>query len=954
MANFPSRTNSASSPFVIQDDHKFNNSLDRDTYFGSNKDELIKDSTLVMTSDHPQLWTGDTNPAVYSNTHWSDASFIIKGDKGDPCVEHVEVDKIKQDIQSLQTADQVLQSNINQKIAGIHVEDVDNNAFDDITALHFVNATVSDDGSQQATITIAPKIEVSNGQELDSKSITVESLEFPDAILSTRNNGKIGVIDIPTNSGTTGIIIDNGTSNVAGVTQLNFPTSEFLAKSPTEVDVIPYVTVSEENGQSVLSEKLVVQPPLKVFADPDKQYSSKMFIDPAAYEPQHAPSFLAYLSDDSEIVGKHGSKKHDGKLWFDNIVVPDGVYIHSERANKSWSIEEADQLDPNVSGGTDYLICYRIHMDGNAPEDGFVRSYVMTDPYNEVEEPTIMLDKDGQPLAYEKHYKAGQPLGAIDIIAVVNAKGETRFSCHVVDSFEQDLVVLTDRTRGCTGLLIQALTSTEKTGLGLLQFENDTNQNIEFSSHYMGVDRMSIQWVLQQDQPIQIGEAGQGQTMQDGLHFYNISRMKLGVDAGHLVFQDDGSDVCDFNFGKIFTAEETQMTVGRDVNISITITDKDSGWEVALMGWDGKPDEYTPEIFKSRTDGVPNFETNWTKYASAFISEDIVSGEHKFATTFTVPAGIQNYAVIIYPVQAQQPLTLKLKQFQLDIAEPYVGYAISAPERLEELHLHYDKEFKQFVQDTQGYASLRYTINNSDTPMPIGIPMNGQAAIVLDPTVNQISGSSAKGGEGAMKFTESGKATIASDVRLWNEQSTDDTVTMWYSTVDAMGQLTKIPESETQFTIKAGAKNVLYSMKQFTIDVEVNDRVALSAKSNKVDGAFLQTISQDKPLLSTKVNFVELVGANDDIDLVSVPWTKHMVVDRRSYEFSNNSDSTITLDLDIPTDVVLANHTLMSRVGERITSEDNTRFQYDNLTKKLIITGVGSISDGIISLEFWG
>ncbi|MES1923618.1 hypothetical protein MHBO_005223, partial [Bonamia ostreae] len=134
-------------------------------------------------------------------------------------------------------------------------------------------------------------------------------------------------------------------------------------------------------------------------------------------------------------------------------------------------------------------------MKGNAPSDGFARLYLYNhsiDPFN----PTgYLLDKNGQPMAVERHYKNGQELGILDIIGVVNAKGLQEFTVHVVDSFTNDIIQLTDRTEGATGLMIQAITSEEKTGHGLLQFENDTSQNIEFSSHYLGVDRMSLDWI---------------------------------------------------------------------------------------------------------------------------------------------------------------------------------------------------------------------------------------------------------------------------------------------------------------------------------------------------------------------------------------------------------------------------------------------------------------------------
>lgn len=97
--------------------------------------------------------------------------------------------------QQLSAADGVLQSNIDQKISGIHIEDEDNNAFDDINSLHFIGAEVSDDGSQQATITVKPKITVANGQDPDSVSLEGNSLIFPgDTISADPNDSNVLIL----------------------------------------------------------------------------------------------------------------------------------------------------------------------------------------------------------------------------------------------------------------------------------------------------------------------------------------------------------------------------------------------------------------------------------------------------------------------------------------------------------------------------------------------------------------------------------------------------------------------------------------------------------------------------------------------------------------------------------------------------------------------------------------
>lgn len=269
------------------------------------------------------------------------------------------------------------------------------------------------------------------------------------------------------------------------------------------------MTPDSQYGSSLVN-TIKTETPLMVEDDPNTEHSVKMYIKHDAYEPLHKPSFLAYLADETEVVGKFekqiDAKSHrNGAIWFDNVVKPDGMYIHTDKANKKYTIQEADTLDPNVTGGTDYLVSFRIAMKGVAPNDGFVRAYLYNESVDPFEPRGHLTDVNGHPLAVQKSYKAGEELGVLEVVGVVNAKGMKSFTCHVADTFENDMVVLEDRTQGATGLMMQAITSEEKTGNGLQQFEIDTAQNLVFSSHYLGEDRASISYIVSRDQPMETG-----------------------------------------------------------------------------------------------------------------------------------------------------------------------------------------------------------------------------------------------------------------------------------------------------------------------------------------------------------------------------------------------------------------------------------------------------------------
>jgi hypothetical protein len=257
------------------------------------------------------------------------------------------------------------------------------------------------------------------------------------------------------------------------------------------------------------------------------------------------------------------------------------------------------------------------------------------------------------------------------------------------------------------------------------------------------------------------------------------------------------------------------------------------------------------------TGSVPS--DGWSVVDSYEILEDVSATDTPTSKEMTVPSDAINYAIMITPNNGSvQPYKVVLKEFKVDVKEPFTGYYLTAPELLNEFHLQYSDEYKGLVQDAQGYAALRYTINNpvQGDPMPVGIIQKGSAPVSVDPSVNQVPGSAAKGGEGAMVFSNDGKATISTQLALWNEQISATTVEFWWSTVNARGQLVALPDSANTFVVPAGAKGTLFNM-HYVGEIESGTKLALRAKSDSIDGAFLQAV-KGKPMLKTTIDFKEL------------------------------------------------------------------------------------------------
>lgn len=684
----------------------------------------------------------------------------------------------------------------------------------------------------------------------------------------------VKMVNISGSSGSSsslGIEIDDGTTNASGIETINIiggtlSVSDEDNKTATLNMLQNWQPMNGDTGGK--ANTVIVEEPLQVYPDPDKADTMKLMLKHGLFEPKGNPSYLAYLSQNEEITGKYNNSNanHIGTLWFDNVIIKDKSFIQYDINNKAFGIQEADDKDPNITGGMLYLISFRASLKGKAPDDGFVRAYLMKKKVTPLDTDEYFKDVNGDIMAVEKHYKKGDVLGDLDVLGIANAKGLEEFTCHVIDNFTSDNIILNNRTQGGTGLLIQALTSDRKTGEALLEYENDTKQSINFDSYYLGEGRASIDWVVQQDIPVKEGDAGQGQTDINGLHFYNVTKMSMGIESKHLVFEGNGKDLCYFNFGKIFNAEETKILRGKEISFSGVLTDKKNAFKVMLVKWTGTPDEYTKKIITDVNNMQPVFEKNWVKVDELFIPENALGVDYDVSCEFTIPKDANNYAVIIAPNDKQIPVSLKLKKFTVDVAEPFMAHVLKTTENLNETHLSLSDEYKELVMDTQGFASLRYTFTNKPIPMPVGELRKGKADISLDPSINKIAGSGANGGEGAIVFNSDGQATINTQLMLQSEQpkGTNNTATFWYSTVNSKsGVLNKIPDSETTFTVYGGNVPAVYSMNSFLIDVQSNDRIVLSSESDKADGAYMECTNDSKPMLKTTINFEELISTSE-------------------------------------------------------------------------------------------
>lgn len=691
--------------------------------------------------------------------------------------------------------------------------------------------------------------------------------------MTTRGFQKDGVTQL-------NLQVDDGTNNVGSVNFIQFAGAEVTPSPDTSgkvlVDTFTNFNLMSDPMYGGKANSVLVEDPLNVYDDPDKQATVRLSIQHDYFEKAKPPGYLAYLQESEEVLGrvKEGEAGvRQSTIWFDDVIVGgNSAFIEIDKPNKALGVQDYTDDDPNVTGGIPTLLVLRVAMKGTAPSDGFVEILLKkTDEGTPTQDGGYILNANGQPIGVRRHYKTGDKLGHLEAAGIYMAKGLTKFQCIVEHDFVDDGVLIEDRTEGASGVLIQALGNDYATGDALLQFENDTMQNIEMTKHYNGDDIFNIKWALSYDRPYVDITAGTGQTSVDGMHFYNNTNLKAGVANDTLTINDNGSDLAYFSLGQIFSAEKTYMLRNKDIDVKLTLQDKQNAYRVYMVKWTGKPDAYTKKIIdRYDADAGAITEANWVLSGNVFISEDAVSGEHDFAGTLTVPSDAVNFAVVIVPSVQELPTSLQMKGFEINVSDPFTGWVLESPELVGEKHLEFSEKHKELRCDVAGHTFIRYTLNNvpAGMPMPIGVLGKGNADIEVDHTINQVSGTSLPQFEGAIKFLTDGLATINTELYVHSEKlhSVLATTKFWYSKVSADGNtFTKIPESEYVVEVR-GQTKAINKMPKFTINVKANDRIALFGTSDRADGAFIdQNAGNPTPMLKTTIDFDEITEQEADL-----------------------------------------------------------------------------------------
>lgn len=762
---------------------------------------------------------------------------------------------------------------------------------------------------------------------------------------------------------------DESTEVFIGITDLEMPNS--IVESPqgesTTAIIKPYVKTTfpiedEENpnaNQEFKATAMQFLKPLKGFSDPNEQTGVVVEIDHNAYEKQHNSGYLSYMTNATKITGLHNDLNgyRKGALRFDDTIFgADGIGITSDPKYKTHGIQEYDGKDPNVTGGTDFLISCRVSLKGTSPNGGFIRLMLVkknATPLDSLED-TYITNKSGELMASEQYYSKDEAFRDIDVVGVVTAKQLEEFTCVIITNITGDDLYINDKEDGLSGLMIQSLTSTEKTGYALTQYELDIGSDINFTQIYLGEDRANLTYALDSDAAFKTVQIGSHNNELDGWGYYAVAQNGMTIKDNYVEVDND------FNMHHIFSADETRALRGKLIKVTTELVNAQVGYTVALVKYKGVPNKYNSDIFKSRNQYAPVFETNWELVDHYTINQTSSPDFHTSVHNFTVPMDAVNYAVLIYPETDFGSAEIKLKQLRVDVVNPFSAYYMHLTKELNESHLALDKEYARFSQDQEYYYSLRYTLKNSPTPMPVGILKEGKADITIDKTINIVQGSAATGGEGALKFERDGIVTINSQFRVFNEKKTAYNTQFWWSKVSDDGQVfTKIPDSDVTALIQpivvgkatTGPNTIATIMKmpEFSIEVKAGERLALFAQSDVLDGAYVISYSHDKPLIDNKINYKEIV-AIADAPGIGVDLSNFAKIfdyqDVARYDFTNVNE--VSIPLDIPVDVTAAVLSIHRKDGDNIRPITGVDYLYDSVNKLFSFNLGGTYTGQII------
>lgn len=466
---------------------------------------------------------------------------------------------------------------------------------------------------------------------------------------------------------------------------------------------------------------------------------------------------------------------HDQRPYFGDCYEKMEDYIGYDMNNKAFTIQEGDDLDPNITGGTNFRLGFYFEPENNpiATDDGYVELKVI-----DLATGDYFLDDSGNPVAVRREYKTGEVIQHELLVSSIKAKGQVKIAFEIDCSFGGQIIVASDNT--C--VYIQAVDKTHNTGLAEVIFQQKANYNIRVHHTYYGDNFMNFAAALVKTK----GWADlddQHEILGNGLFISSKGKAKVIIDNYQLTIKDNGKDLPIFSVGKLLNQRETKALWNKTLNATVKITDKNTAFDYALVQWSGSGVPELP-ILVGYQGSEPQFATGWTLVQGKSITADAVSGVYTDTNAFTVPDQSVQVAMILFPKASAIPTTLILDDFELDVSPAFTESHIGSFIHGSEFHLMYeDYAYKSVVPMPSGARDYSFTVTNTPTKLPVGVFSGGDGAIFNDNSWADAGAFDSDKVQGDIKFKKDGLVKIRYLARIKNRTATENTVNFWLEKV---------------------------------------------------------------------------------------------------------------------------------------------------------------------------
>lgn len=527
----------------------------------------------------------------------------------------------------------------------------------------------------------------------------------------------------------------------------------------------------------------------------------------------------------------------DNQPRFNNVLYHGGQSVYINKQSDGIVVQEIDGKDPNLTGGTLFLAILDYStdksQDNTLTQDGKIR-LALTDAGG-----NYIQTLNGGNAVIEKTYKAGDEVKDMRLAVLFRAAVYTEVFYRIEGDFAQEEAISVGLD---SGMCVQAIESDSSMGDALMAYEVYTGSHVEIGKINYSTNNINFARVLVKDGMAQVG--GDSTSNLGNNLFLDIRTSMSTQIINNSLKIEANNPPCVFSLYKIYTYVDLLRLAGRTIDMSVELMNKDSAMRLIMLGYNAEPMTMTSPKLLSFSNEQPQYSAGWTEIDSLFIAENAVSDRHRETKTFAFPS-TDNYkacAFILRPENGAIPVNVTIFDLEGDIKPGFVFAAVKEQFTPGQMTLIKKDMFtKSAILCPIEYSAYRYTINTSDTKLPVGIFKNNE--FVRNNNAWYDAGSVGKQDQGDIAVLKSFRGSLSYSLNMFNEQATDNNVTVWLAKVESDGSFTKIADSELVVSIPANTTPAVINevtKPAFIHNFKKGESYRWFAKADKDDGAYIQ------------------------------------------------------------------------------------------------------------------